>query len=96
MLVLLAVMPDSITGSWLVMVLSCWNTVGGDVPQECLVRTSLDSGLDNLLAIVSYLQAQAAETPRDHYKIFRVCSGGLEPERTMPGNGTIASLSMRE
>ena len=31
--VLLAGMPGSITGSWLVMVLSCWSTVGENVSQ---------------------------------------------------------------
>ena len=42
------------------------------------VRPSSDFGCYNLLSIVIFLRAQAADTPRDHCMIFRVCSGGLE------------------
>jgi len=41
------------------------------------VRPSSDFGCYNLLSIVIFLRAQAADTPRDHCMIFRVCSGGL-------------------
>ena len=59
--------------------------------QECLVTTSTDFGLGDLPSIVIFLQAQAADTPRDHCMVFRVCSGGLEPERPMPGNAFLVN-----
>ena len=42
------------------------------------VCPSSDFGCCNLLLIVIFLRAQAADTPRDLCMIFRVCSGGLE------------------
>ena len=48
-----------------------------------LDTTSPDFGLGDLLLIVIFLQAQAADTPRDHCMVFRVCSGGLEPANAL-------------
>ena len=70
--VLLAGMPDSIPGSWLGMVLRLGSTVGGNGPREWPARPSYDFGCSNLLSIVIHLLAQAASTPRDLCKVFRV------------------------
>ena len=76
--VLLAGMPGSITGSWLVMVLSCWSTVGENVSQGGSGITN--SGLRSSNSpIDSHLPASAGcKTPRDHCTVFRACSGGLD------------------
>ena len=78
LIVLLAGMPDSIPGSWLGMVLSCWSTVGENVSQggSGLTNSGLRSSNSPL---DSHLPASAGcKTPRDLCIVFRACSGGLD------------------